>query len=147
MKLKNLKSQLIQDSLQIVVSFIFTAFMSLFSYRIPLASGVMTKILYIVFGVSCTGIGAAMSLDVRLIPNPGDGITQSISDTIGKSLGTTKNIVDASCVLITIIVSLIFKGKIIGIGVGTLVCVVMTGRVIALFNYFFKDKIETLCGK
>ncbi len=146
MKLDNLKLQLIQDASQIIVSFIFTSFMSLFSYHVPLASNMLIQILFIIFGTICTGIGAALSLDARLIPNPGDGITQSISDTIGKEVGLTKNIVDVTCVLTTIIVSLIFKGKIIGVGIGTLVCVIFTGRVITLFNKIFKDKIDTLCG-
>lgn len=145
-KVENLKLKLIEDALQIVVSFIFTGFMSLYSNYVPLASATSIKILYLILGVTFTGTGAAMSLVVRFIPNPGDGITQAISDTIHKKLGTTKNIVDFVCVCLTIAISLIFKKQIIGIGVGTLVCVVLTGRVIALFNDLFKTKIESLCG-
>ena len=141
-KVENLRVKLIEDVLQIVVSFIFTAFMSLYSNYIPLATTVSNKILFLIFGVLFTGIGAAMSLVVRFIPNPGDGITQAISDTIHKKLGTTKNIVDFLCVCFTITISLIYKKEIIGIGLGTVVCVIMTGRVIALF----KTKIEGLCG-
>ncbi len=145
-KVENLRVKLIEDVLQIVVSFIFTAFMSLYSNYIPLATTVSNKILFLIFGVLFTGIGAAMSLVVRFIPNPGDGITQAISDTIHKKLGTTKNIVDFLCVCFTITISLIYKKEIIGIGLGTVVCVIMTGRVIALFNDLFKTKIEGLCG-
>ena len=145
-KVENLRVKLIEDVLQIVVSFIFTAFMSLYSNYIPLATTVSNKILFLIFGVLFTGIGAAMSLVARFIPNPGDGITQAISDTIHKKLGTTKNIVDFLCVCFTITISLIYKKEIIGIGLGTVVCVIMTGRVIALFNDLFKTKIEGLCG-
>ncbi len=145
-KVENLKVKLVEDVLQIVISFIFTAFMSLYSSYIPLAISTSNKVLYLIFGVLFTGTGAAMSLMVRFIPNPGDGITQAISDTIHKKLGTTKNIVDFVCVCLTIIVSLIFKKQIIGIGVGTIVCVIAAGRVIALFNSLFKSKIEGLCG-
>ena len=145
-KVENLKIKLIEDVLQLVVSFIFTAFMSLYSNYIPLATTTKNKILFLIFGVLFTGTGAAMSLVVRFIPNPGDGITQAISDTIHKKLGTTKNIVDFVCVCLTVAISLIFKKEIIGIGLGTVVCVIMTGRVIALFNDLFKNKIEGLCG-
>ena len=145
-KVENLKVKLIEDALQIVVSFIFTAFMSLYSNYIPLATTVSNKILFLIFGVLFTGIGAAMSLVIHLIPNPGDGITQAISDTIHIKLGTTKNIVDFFCVCLTITISLIYKKEIMGIGLGTVVCVIMTGRVIALFNDLFKSKIEGLCG-
>lgn len=145
-KVENLKVKLIEDVLQIVVSFIFTAFMSLYSNYIPLATTTANKILFLIFGALFTGTGAAMSLVVRFIPNPGDGITQAISDTVHKKLGTTKNIVDFVCVCLTIAISLIYKKEIIGIGLGTVVCVIMTGRVIALFNGLFKNKIEDLCG-
>ena len=145
-KVENLKVKLIEDALQIVVSFIFTAFMSLYSNYIPLATTVSNKILFLIFGVLFTGIGAAMSLVIHLIPNPGDGITQAISDTIHIKLDTTKNIVDFFCVCLTITISLIYKKEIMGIGLGTVVCVIMTGRVIALFNDLFKSKIEGLCG-
>lgn len=39
----------------------------------------------------CTGIGAAMSLNMRIVPNPGDGIVQAIADCIHQSVGNTKN--------------------------------------------------------
>ena len=42
-----------------------------------------------------------MTLDMRLIANPADGIVQVISDVSGLKLGLTKNIVDISCVILT----------------------------------------------
>lgn len=41
-----------------------------------------------------TGIGAALSLNMRIVPNPGDGIVQAIADCTRKSVGFTKNCVD-----------------------------------------------------
>lgn len=82
-----------------------------------------------------------MSLNMRLIPNPGDGIVQAISDCIGKSVGFTKNCFDLANICVTIAVGLIFSHKLIGIGLGTIISVLGVGRVIALFNHLFMDKM------
>ena len=51
----------------------------------------MGRFLFLLLAIVLTGVGAAMSLNMRLIPNPGDGIVQAIADTIHKSVGFTKN--------------------------------------------------------
>lgn len=145
-KVENLKLQLISDLSQLLVSFVFTSFMSLYSNSVPIATTTLSKILFLTFGVTFTGTGAALTLITKIVPNPGDGITSAIADTIHKKIGTTKNIVDLISVTITVAVSYIFTGKIIGIGIGTVVCVIFTGRVIALFNALFEDKIKSFCG-
>lgn len=46
--------------------------MNLFSAWIPAPeNGFVLQLLVLVAGIICTGIGAAMSLDMRIIPNPG----------------------------------------------------------------------------
>ena len=45
----------------------------------------------LIAGIVLTGIGAAMSLNMRVIPNPGDGIVQAIADFVRKPVGITKN--------------------------------------------------------
>ena len=93
-----------------------------------------------------TGIGAAMSLDMRIVPNPGDGIVQAIADCIHKSVGFTKNCFDVCNVTITITISLICSGKLYGIGVGTILSVIGVGRVIAFFNHLAKQKLIERAG-
>ena len=87
-----------------------------------------------------------MSLNMRIIPNPGDGIVQAISDCIHKPVGFTKNCFDLLNICITISVGLIFAHKLIGVGVGTVVAVLGVGRVIALFNHFFMKKMTETAG-
>ena len=41
---------------------------------------------------------------------------------------------------------LLFAGKIIGIGIGTVIAVIGVGRVIAVFNHFLKKKMAVLAG-
>ena len=51
-----------------------------------------TDLLVLLAGIVLTGIGAAMTVDMQLIPNSGDGIVNSIARRCGRELGFTKNI-------------------------------------------------------
>lgn len=134
------------DILQLPLSLVFTRFMNLFSAGIPAPTGLASQFLVLAGGIICTGIGAAMSLNMRIIPNPGDGIVQAISDCIHKPVGFTKNCFDLLNICITISVGLIFAHKLIGVGIGTVVAVLGVGRVIALFNHLFMKKMTETAG-
>lgn len=151
------RKAIVTDILQIVVSLIFTRFLNLFNAVIPdlgsaqmqgtFAGSITGRILFLLFAILLTGTGAALSLNMRLVPNPGDGIVQTIGDAVKKDNGLVKNCVDITCVAFTCIVSLIFAHRIIGIGVGTLVAMIGVGRVIAVFNRLTREKTDALVGK
>ena len=144
---KSLPLILLMDLLQLPLSLIFTRFMNLFSAWIPApGDNLVRKLVLLFFGIVLTGIGAAMSLNMRIIPNPGDGIVQAIADCIRKPVGFTKNCFDLCNICITISVSLIFAHHLIGIGLGTVLAVLGVGRVIALFNHLFKNKMNLAAG-
>ena len=88
--------------------------------------------------------GAALSLDMRLIANPGDGLVQAVSDRTGIDLGLSKNIVDITCVTLTCILSMTVSHRILGVGSGTLIAMVGIGRVIAFVNKLFGEKLALL---
>lgn len=143
---RNLNLLLVMDLLQLPLSLIFTRFMNLFSAWIPAPEGFGYQFLVLAGGIICTGIGAAMSLNMRIIPNPGDGIVQAISDFVKKSVGFTKNCFDLFNICLTCCIGLIFAHHLIGIGLGTVVAVLGVGRVIALFNHLFMKKMTCIAG-
>lgn len=143
---RDLKLVLVMDLLQLPLSLVFTRFMNLFSAMLPAPRNIASKLLVLAAGIILTGIGAAMSLNMRIIPNPGDGIVQAISDCIGKPVGFTKNCFDLFNICLTISISLIFAHRLIGIGLGTVVSVLGVGRVIALFNHLFMKKMTAAAG-
>lgn len=154
-KKRSLKVMLLKDALQFPLSLIFTRFMNVFVYAIPaydspgvngFYSSFPGRIVTLIIAITLTGIGATVSLNMRLIPNPGDGIVQAISDCIGKSVGFTKNCFDLFNITLTTCVGLFFAGRLIGIGIGTVIAVIGVGRVIAVFNHFFKKKMAILAG-
>lgn len=144
----DLRLTLLADLLQIPLSMVFTRFLNLFSALLPELSerAFPVRILWLCMAIVLTGIGAAVSLNMRLIPNPGDGIVQAIADCIHKSVGFTKNCFDLLNICITLTISLVLIGEITGIGLGTVVAVIGVGRVIAVFNHFFQKPMGDLAG-
>lgn len=151
----NLKWVLFMDILQFPLSLVFTRFLNLFSDWLPdlktaygdsFAGSFTGRLLFLIAAIALTGIGAAMSLNMRVIPNPGDGIVQAIADCIEKGVGFTKNCFDILNITITLTVSLVFAGKLVGVGIGTVLAVIGVGRVIAVFNHFCMEKMDNLAG-
>lgn len=133
------------DILQFPVSIIVTRFMNLFSAYIPEFHGAM-RFVILAFGIFLTGIGAALSLNARLVPNPGDGVVQALADLTQKSVGDTKNMFDISCVALAVLISLLFLHQIKGIGMGTVCAMLGVGRVIAVYNKLFKATTDRMSG-
>lgn len=150
-----LGTTLLLDALQFPLSLVFTRFLNWFSAGIPdLATqcqgsfwGTLPgQILFLLVAILCTGVGAALSLNMRLIPNPGDGIVQAIADRAGKSVGLCKNCFDLGNVALTTAIGLLAVGWPVGIGLGTLLSMIGVGRVIALFNHFCFRPTAALSG-
>ena len=81
---ENWRKQITADLLQIVVSLIFTRFMNIFSALIPVfetvypnsfAGSLGGRLMFLALAIVLTGVGAAMSLFMRIVLNPGDGLT------------------------------------------------------------------------
>lgn len=152
---RKLSMALLLDALQFPLSLVFTRFLNIFDIVIPnLASDQVVgfwstlpgRVLFLLAAICLTGIGAAFSLNMRIIPNPGDGIVQALSDSTGASVGLTKNFMDLGSVALTCVVSLACTRNLIGIGLGTVLCVIGVGRVIAVFNHLCRTKTLTLAG-
>lgn len=141
--------------LQLALSLIFTRFMNLFVAWIPnfatdcagtWMGTIVGRVFFMLISIVLIGVGAATTLNMRLVPNPGDGMVQALSDCTGKSAGFCKNCLDLTCVAIACLCGLIFSGKIHGVGVGTLCAMLLIGRVISLFNHFVQKPMLRAAG-
>lgn len=134
---------IIVDVFQIAFSLVFTRFLDLFNAVCPdfqvdlggtIWGSIPIRITFLGLGIVLTGVGAAMMLNARIIPNPADGLVQAFSDLTGKDIGLVKNCLDAVCVVITCVMSFSLSGSLVGIGIGTLLSLIGVGRVIAIYN-------------
>lgn len=141
------KSRRWTDLLQIPLSIVFTRFLNIFAAAIPYQSGNLpADIALLVVAIIFTGIGAAMTVAIQLIPNPGDGIVGTIAAVTGKELGFCKNCFDLGCVSLSLIIGLCFGDPLLGVGLGTLISMVGVGRAIAGFNYLCKRPLLQATG-
>ena len=153
--MKNRGVLLIRDVLQLPVSLLFTRVMNWISSVVPLLSEAYSgrflgsfpvRVAVLLFAVICTGVGAAMTLNMRLVPNPADGIVQSLAERMGKRIGFVKNCLDLGSVAAACLLGLVFVHSIIGVGVGTLVAALGVGRMMHLFEQLCKDGLLRLAG-
>lgn len=77
---------------------------------------------------------------------PGGRDLQAIADTLHKSVGFTKNCFDLTNITITLVLSFVFAGHLVGVGVGTVLAMIGVGRTIAVFNHFTYEKMKDLAG-
>ncbi len=147
------KQRLLNDLLQLPLSLVFSRMMDFCGQWIPefetafpgtFLADVSCRILILVAAVFITGQGAALTLNMRFIPNPGDGVVQSLSDRYHWKMGTAKNLFDLCCVILTVLISYMAAGRVLGIGIGTLIAMLGTGRSIALFNRIIYPQLKPL---
>ena len=152
---RKLGTVLILDALQFPLSLGFTRVINLVSALVPVLSeayagrflgSFVGRVLFLLLAVVLTGIGAAMTLNMRIVPNPADGIVQTLAEATGKKVGFTKNWFDLLNVCINLILGFVFAGGIMGVGLGTVVAALGTGRVIALVNRACGVRMKTAAG-
>ena len=134
------------DLLQIPVGLIFTRFMNVYSFLIPEPASLPGKLIMLVFALLFTGIGVSMSVSMKLIPNPGDGIVAALAWRFRTGMGLMKNIFDLINVMITLVIGLLFGHLFLGIGLGTILTMLGVGRVVAVFNHLFLKKMLEASG-
>lgn len=140
------KGQKLQALGQLPVSLVFSRVLNWMDVMVMEPVTLLGKLLLLLLAVLLTGIGAAMSLNARLIPSPGDGIVETLARFFGKEIGLVKNLFDFFCMAVTFVLG-IFTGHFMwALGIGTLVGVVAVGRVMTLYNALWKKPLDKLMG-
>jgi uncharacterized membrane protein YczE len=129
--------------MQIGVSFITSFFIQVFNIILPRSGNILESFITLIGAILLTGIGATITVCMDMVPNPADGLANVIGIKLHKGMGTGKNIFDLSCLVLSLMIGLIFKRSIIGIGIGTICTMIFTGRVVAVS----KKYIDRLYGK
>lgn len=123
--------------LEIPFSFIFGFLVDFYQYLIPsMDLNIYTQIIVLLFGNTCCAIGVYFMLKGDLIMTPVDGLVLSISEVLHKPYSICKNCFDISMILSTVIVCLVCRSPIYGIGVGTVFSAFYIGRVIRFCENF-----------
>ncbi|KPN79358.1 hypothetical protein RZ56_09460 [Apilactobacillus kunkeei] len=125
--------------LQLVLAFVFGWLVDFYGLtvglkRIPL-HGYAERIPVTLLAILCTALGIFMMVKAAFVLIPADGFVNVISEKLHKPFGQMKFCFDASMIVITIILGLVFLHHITSIGIGTVLAVLFVGQLINLFNY------------
>ena len=141
------KNRVWWDLLQIPSSMLFTSFLRWFETAATFeCHSFWQQLMVAVIGSILNGVGFAMMVDMQLVPNPPDGLIFVVSNVRGKDLGFWKNVFDITFVILAGVIDIVSGGKLISVGVGTALAMVITGRVVALTNRLFKEKMLRKAG-
>lgn len=143
------KNSRLTDLLQLPLSLVFSRVLNLYSALIPYEAaehGFGMNLLLLLAAILFTGAGAAITVNMRLVPNPGDGIVAAVADKIGRDQGFAKNLFDVGCVAVTCVLGLLASGGIVGIGIGTVAAMIGVGRPIFMVNWLGKERMCRAAG-
>ncbi|MDY3929457.1 MAG: DUF6198 family protein [Clostridia bacterium] len=105
----------------------------------------VVRLALVIIGVVILGFGISLSVIANVIMNSGEAFVKAIADSINKNFGNVKISFDVSCVILSIILSLIFFNfQIIGTREGTLIAAFGTGIVVKWFTKKIENPIEKL---
>ncbi|MBA2884512.1 YczE/YyaS/YitT family protein [Clostridium beijerinckii] len=122
--------------LQIPLSFIFGSFVDFTRYML---SGIsihryISCILLLFLGCFVLALGVSFTVLADVIMNSGEAFVQAISIKTGKDFSFIKVTFDISLVILSIIASLVFFHKIVGMREGTIIAAIISGFIIKFYN-------------
>lgn len=132
--------------LQVVMSLITSVFIDLFDRMVPAQEDLLLRILTLALAILLTGLGASLTVGMRIVPNPADGLANVLGMKLKKGFGFGKNVFDFSCIILSLIIGGLFAGQILGIGAGTLAAMIFTGRVVAVCQAKLHPFYEKVTG-
>ena len=85
-------------------------------------------------GIILSGFGIVLIAGADLMLPAPDALLRTISARAGKSLSIIKTVGDITWVAATVLIELVFAGKIISIGIGTVLSMILTGKLVGVFG-------------
>lgn len=101
------------------------------------------KMIFVIVGTVILGFGVALSVIANVVMNFGEAFVKAVSDVTHKDFGNLKIGFDVSCVVVSVVLSLIFfKMKIVGTREGTIMAALTTGILVKLFSKLIRKPLK-----
>lgn len=128
--------------LQVVASFLTSFVMQIFDDALVTPDSLAMRFVWLLAGIVVMGCGASLTVAMRFIPNPADALAHTVGQVTGKGFGTGKNLIDIVFISSSLLLSFTAGKGWLGVGIGTLIASLGTGRVIAVFFPIFEKIYE-----
>ena len=111
----------------------------LFVFKDFLLTSYLEKVMVLLIGCAILALGIYLQVMAKVIINPGEGIVKAIAYRARIKFGNAKIYFDMGVLAIGVILSLVFLGKVIGVGEGTLIIALVTGSLIKMYRWLFEQ--------
>lgn len=138
------------NTLQILCSIAFGYFVNLSNFLLSsfvIPSHILLRLIIAFSSAALCGLGIFLYVEARVMPLPAEGLTKAISDKIGKPFSRVKVVFDLTMVIISLAFSVIFLGRIQGIGIGTIISAFFIGKFIGVFSGILKKAVRRFIGE
>ena len=116
--------------LEVPFSFIMGYILDLYQIIIPASpESLGLRIVILLAGNICIAFGVYTMVQSHLVLAPVDGVILSISNHYNKAYSLCKNCFDITMIVLTIVLCLVTRSPLYGIGVGTLFSALCVGRI------------------
>lgn len=88
-----------------------------------------------------TNLGVYLMTKAKLILDPGNGIVETLCFYFKKPFSYLRIRFDVLLVVFTCLSGLVLKGRIIGIGLGTIVSAYLIGKMVGVFDNYLKNHL------
>ena len=127
--------------LQLASSFLFGYFVDFSLWVLsPIQNfSIFGEIGLLILSIFLIAIGILIMMPANIAPLPGEGLIEAIAIASNKRFSSVKICMDSSMVIITLILSWIFLGDVLGsVSIGTIISAACTGFVVRQFNNIYK---------
>ena len=107
----------------------------------------LLQIVMLVVGAAVLAFGILLQIRSDFLCIPGDALVKVVAGEYDLPLSRIKISLDASLVVISLVLSYVFLRKIEGVREGTLLSVLLVGTFIGVFARMFKSNVPQGCGQ
>lgn len=127
--------QFLQIAVNVLFSGLIDVSMALLGFFQP--ETLPVRLLSLLVGCVILAVGISIEVAPDTLVVPGEGIVRAISQVSRKRFGTVKVYFDVALIVIAVVLSFLFFGKLNGIGVGTVVSALTVGKFVNIIDRHF----------
>lgn len=136
--------------LQIPMTFLSSCFTDLGVWLVSVIpnDAYAVRLTMVVLGTAVLGFGITLSFTANVVMNPAEAFVKTVSDLTEKNVGSIKIVLDVSCVLASVVLSLLlFDGSIQGTREGTLIAAIGSGLAVKFFKPLLTPRLNRILTK
>lgn len=136
--------------LQIICSFVFGWFVTLANICtsfLPSPQMYLLKMVYIIISLFFVAFGVFLYVNSELLPLPSEGVMLTFSKKTKIPFHICKSLFDCSVVVIAALISLIAKGRLLGVREGTIIAAIFVGILIKPISKHFSERLKNFLNR